>query len=198
MTIEDDDVRLLPGDGERCFPANPAHARKFISEEVLAEAQNLFENTDVPAAEIARRVGLHPSLLHRTVLRKGWTRPDPKAIRATVAKRVRARIEKELNAVELSLAQVRSGEARAAAQESAAILASLTKSLRELQLYDMAEAKASRPAAPPPDDFAPPPDDVEEDLDAMREKLARRLMQLADESRERQWREEAESPAAMI
>lgn len=195
MTIEDDDVRLLPGDGERCFPANPAHARKVIPEEVLAEAQNLFENTDVPAAEIARRVGLHPSLLYRTVLRKGWSRPDPKAMRTTVAKRVRARIEKELNAVELSLAQVRSGEARAAAQESAAILASLTRSLRELQLYDLAEAKA---APPPTAHVAPPPGESPEDLDEMRNKLARRLLALRDEAREREWREESESPAAAI
>lgn len=132
MTIDDDRARLLPGDEEPCFRPNPAHARKDISEAVLGDAQNLFETTNLPLSEIARRVGLHRSLLHRTVLRKSWKRPDPKTMRTTVAKRVRARIEKELSAVEPSLAQIRSGEARAAARDSAAILARFTRSLREL------------------------------------------------------------------
>lgn len=174
MTIDDDRVRLLPGDEEPCFRPNPAHARKDIPEVVLAEARNLFETSDLPLSEIARRVGLHRSLLHRTVLRKGWSRPDPKAIRTTVAKRVRARIEKELNSVELSLAQTRSEEARAAARESAAILASLTRSLRELQAYDLAEAKAARTS---PGDGAA---DGGEDLDALRRELARRLTALRE------------------
>ena len=179
MTIETDDARLLPGDEEPCFAANPAHARKEISDEVLEEAQNLFETTDVPLSEIARRVGLHRSLLHRTVLRKGWSRPDPKAMRSTVAKRVRARIEKELNAVELSLAQVRSEEARTAARESAAILASLTKSLRELQLYDLAAAKAGEGAAPKTSEPEP-----EIDIDELRNRIARRLEAFRREARD--------------
>lgn len=173
MTIETQDVRLLPGDEEPCFPPNPAHARKVIPEEVLAEAQNLFETTDIPAAEIARRVGLHRTLLGRTALRKGWSRPDPKAMRTSVAKRVRARIEKELASVELSLARVGSEEARAAARDSAAILASLTRSLRELQAYDAAEAKAAASR-----DDAASSEMTAEEMDALRYELADRLNRL--------------------
>lgn len=155
-----------PGDVDApSFPPNPAHARKEIPEEVLADAQNLFENSDLPVSEIARRVGLHRSLLHRTVLRKGWARPDPRAVRTTVAKRVRARVEKELNAVELSLAQVRSGAARSAARESADTLSSLMRTLRELQRYDREEA-----AAVDPSDDGPG-----QDIDALRAALADRL-----------------------
>lgn len=192
MTTLTDDVRLLPGDEEPCFPPNPAHARKHIPEEVLAEAQNLFETTDIPAAEIARRVGLNRTLLGRTALRKGWSRPDPKAMRSSVAKRVRARIEKELASVELSLAQSRSDEARAAARESAAILASLTRSLRELQAYDLAERRAEASAAPARDDGGcvdPATGYVDaDDIDTFRIELAKRLdrLRLYYEAQERE------------
>jgi hypothetical protein len=71
---------------------NPAHARKPILEKVLAEAREEFETTDIPLSEISRRVGLHRSLMHRSVLREGWSRPAPQALKERVAARLRARI----------------------------------------------------------------------------------------------------------
>lgn len=163
---------LLPGDLDApSFRPNPAHARKEIPDEVLADAQNLFETTDIPMSEIARRVGLHRSLLHRTVLRKGWSRPEPEARKARVAQRLRARIEKELCSVEISLAHSRSKEARAAARESADTLTSLMRTLRELRRHDLEDEAAARGAYEP-----------EQDVDAMRAALADRLEALLRQS----------------
>jgi transposase-like protein len=166
----DSGARLLPGDVDPpLFRPNPAHARKVIPEKVLADARNLFETTDIPLSEIARRAGLHRSLMHRTVLREGWSRPTPKARKERVAARLRARIEKELCSVEISLAHSRSAAARETARQSADTLASLMRTLRELKRLDLE------------DEDAPGEAEHEENLDMLRERLALRLETLLAE-----------------
>ncbi|RXF75469.1 hypothetical protein [Hansschlegelia zhihuaiae] len=165
----DDIARPAPGRASMRRP-NPAHARKHIPEEVLAEAKDLFETTDIPVTEIARRAGLHRSLMDRTVLREGWIRPTARARKGRVAARLRARIEKELCSVEISLAHSRSKAARAAARESADTLASLLRTLRELRRLDFEEEAG-----------APDEAEHEQNLDVLRDRLASRLEELLAE-----------------
>lgn len=171
---------ILPGDVDApAFRPNPAHARKEIAASVLADAQHLFETTDIPLSEIARRVGLHRSLLHRTVLRKGWSRPEPAARQERVAQRLRARIEKELCSVEISLAHSRSKEAREAAKQSVDTLSSLMRTLRELRRYDLEDE-------PRVERYEPV------DIDEIRGRLADQLIQLRHSRIDRE-RAEAEA-----
>jgi hypothetical protein len=150
--------------------------RPAASPATLQEARRLYETSELPQAEIGRRLGLSPSSLSRMAKRDGWRRPAAAQERAALVRRVRAKVDREIEAVEKALG----GEGAAdAAERAARTLASLVKTLRELALYDEQQAKAAgceRGAGVPEDDGIA-------DIDALRDALARRLEGLRGEPR---------------
>lgn len=146
-------------------PTRPGGRR--IGPKARGTARRLFETTTLTQVEIARRVGVLPASLSRMAKTNGWVRPNGK--RAEVVRRVRTRIDEEIAAVEQVIAGAAGGGAGAETVDKAArALASLVRTLREIQKYD---AEQARPDAD--DEDAPP-----QDLDALRATLAERLDRL--------------------
>ena len=156
------------GDGRATV--RPSASATRITDKSAAEARRLYEATDLSQTEIARRIGASRATIARLAKRDGWTRRS--ADRARAVSRIRAEVDKQINAVEAVLAGPGAGAADEAATH-ARTLASLVRSLRELQKYEAGQAVDAAE-----DDDA---DGAPADLDALRDALADRLARLRGE-----------------
>ena len=134
-----------------------------------AEARRLYETSDTPRCEIAGRLGIRPSSLSRVARENKWLKAGRDQRRTLLARRIRARVDRQIETIDQVLRDVGAPEADRAART----LATLVRSLRELQKYD---AEQTRPRAPN-DEAADeaPADAAPADLDALRDALADRL-----------------------
>lgn len=131
------------------------------------EARRLYETSDAPRREIARRLGVQPGSLSRIARENGWLKAGRDRRRTLAVKRIRPRIDREIETIDKVLRDSGAPEADRAART----LATLVRSLRELQKYD---AEQKRPVARNDEDA----DVAPADLDALRDALAERLARL--------------------
>lgn len=142
-----------------------------LSPTQVMQARRLYETTDLTLTEVAARVGISAPALCKRAQKAGWERSS-KELRDQAVRRIRLRVEREISAVETVLAGTGAiGEADRAART----LASLVRTLRELQKYD--EDAARMQAAEERDEDGAPAD-----LDAFRDALADRLERLQREN----------------
>jgi len=156
--------------GECGATVAPSASAARITDTSAAEARRLYETSALSQVEIARRIGASRSSLARLAKREGWTRRS--ADRARAVGRIRAEVDRQITAVEAVLAGPE-GLAAGEAATHARTLASLVRSLRELQKYEAGQA-----ADAAEDDDA---DGAPADLDALRDALADRLARLRGE-----------------
>ncbi|MET0313340.1 MAG: hypothetical protein ABW275_03010 [Hansschlegelia sp.] len=147
--------------------ATPKRRGQAIDASRREEARRLFETTALTQVEIAARLGLLAPSLSRMANREGWVRPKTEKRERTV-RRIRQRVEREIDTIEAALAGTRSIDET---DRAARTLASLVRTLRELQKYD--EDAARRRGADDEDEDGAPAD-----LDALRDALADRLDRL--------------------
>jgi hypothetical protein len=151
--------------------ATPKRRGQAIDAPRREEARRLFETSEISQVDIARRVGILPASLTRMAKNGGWIRFE-KGKRAQTVRRIRARVEREIEAVEGVLEKA---GALGGADSAARTLSSLVRTLIELQKYDEDAARRSR-VKPEDEDVAPA------DLDALRDALADRLEKLRREN----------------
>jgi hypothetical protein len=157
--------------------------------EGLARAQRDYEQTDKPVKEIAADLPCSLTTFYAIVKRSNWTQrsvsrprrrataeatpPPPDATPAAVVDHLQRTVERELDAIEKILARLpRLGDEGAVQAERAArTLASLTRTLNEVQRLRRAQAAAGITAQTESDDD----DDMPRDIDEFRRELARRI-----------------------
>lgn len=141
-----------------------------------------YEHTDKPVAGIAREAGIGRSTLSARARRENWRRRRPSRVRTAaegltdIPAQVERTIERELGAIDAILAQLASGgEPTPASERTARTLASLTRTLKEVQRLRAAEAEERKKSAAAADDDMPEDDDLPRDIDEFRRELARRI-----------------------
>jgi hypothetical protein len=151
---------------------------KLMDAELTSRARGLYESGGAPIQAVADLLGIHRRTLQKRASALGWRRslatPNgnqtqleenvPVGRRAMVA-RIRRTVEREISTVEDSLARIDELVPRGDAEKAARTLASLVKTLIELQRL---EAGAGA-------DTAKDPDEDGIDIDEFRRDLARRL-----------------------
>jgi hypothetical protein len=168
--LRDEPATWLQAD-EEAVMTTPNRRAPAIDAARREEARRLFETSEIAQVGIAARAGILPASLTRMAKREGWIRFE-KGKRAQTVRRIRARVEREIEAVEQVLEKAGAlGEADGAART----LGSLVRTLRELQKYDEDAARRSHLKAED-EDVAPA------DLDALRDALADRLEKLRREN----------------
>ena len=159
----------LPAGEGPASAGRPAPASR-ITEKMVAEARRLYEESELSQVEIAVRVGLSRTSLGRLAARGEWRRRSVE--RARAVSRIRCEVDKQISAVEA----VFGGQDGLPASEAAVharTLASLVRSLRELQKYE-----AGQTVGAAEDDDA---DGARADIDALRDALADRIARLRGE-----------------
>lgn len=140
-----------------------------------------YECTARPVRQIAIDHAVSRSALNARVAREGWTRRRPRvageaapAAAAGIAAQVQRTVERELAAIDAILARLAdAGEPTPAAERTARTLASLTRTLKEVQRLRAAETdKGTATQVPAADDDD---DDMPRDIDEFRRELARRI-----------------------
>ena len=159
----------VPAGEAAASPGRPASASR-ITETMVAEARRLYEESELSQVEIARRVGLSRSSLGRLAARESWRRRSVE--RARAVSRIRCEVDRQISAVEAVFAG-QDGLAAGEAAVHARTLASLVRSLRELQKYEAGQAIGAAE-----DDDA---DGAPADIDALRDALADRIARLRGE-----------------
>lgn len=155
--------------------------RKEIDEHVLMCARTLYEETELPMADIATLVGVCTRTLQTRAALLGWTpRESSRARRrcergtssdvATLTERVRETVDREIANAERGLAAAGTRTRTRDPERTARTLASLVKTLSELKRLQPNETAS-----------VPQVEDDEIDIDEYRRDLARRLDQLAIE-----------------
>ncbi len=160
--------------------------RKDIAPELIAEAKQLYETTDMPTGAIAAKLGIARSTLNERIRKWGWTRrryasTDAAASPATVAPaahkaqppaeptlpfamRIQRVIDAQLAVAERTLSVL--GPATSAeAERTARVLAAVSRTILEIK----AAAEEHMPAHDADNDSVPV------DMDEFRETLARRI-----------------------
>lgn len=151
---------------------------KLMDAELTSRARRLYEGGGASIQAVADLLGIHKRTLQKRASALGWRRSPavpnesrnqleenvPVGRRAMVA-RIRRTVEREISTVEDSLARIDELVPRGDAEKAARTLASLVKTLIELQRL---EAGAGA-------DTAKDPDEDGIDIDEFRRDLARRL-----------------------
>jgi len=154
-------------------------AWRRLSPTEWAAVRRDYECTGKTLAEISADHHVCVSAMSKRSRREGWTprnRPRGAAEQGTLADQVqqqlRQAIERELAAIDTILAELGAGEGPSpAAERTARTLASLTRTLKEVnRLHDAAANTGIAKAAADNDD-----DDMPRDIDEFRRELTRRI-----------------------
>lgn len=157
--------------------------RKEIDDHVLMCARTLYEETELPMADIALLAGVCTRTLQTRAMLLGWVpRENSRARRrcaraaspdvTTLTERVRETVDREIANAERGLAPGTRTRTRDP-ERTARTLASLVKTLNELRRLQTNETES-----------APQVEDEDIDIDQYRRDIARRLDQLAAERAE--------------
>lgn len=145
--------------------------RIVASQAQIAQARFEWEETEIATGDIARRLGWSRTTLYARAKALNF-RPRRAAAPAdaAIAAQLERTVERELAAIARILAKLPAGDERAAAAERAArTLASLTRTLNEVQRL---RREAAEPA---PASAEAEPDDMPRDIEEFRRELARRI-----------------------